>query len=189
MRLSCYYFFIMKCVEFLILFLLLGCPAIGQVVDFDTSGNSWLSILKKSKEQNKPVFVDVYTDWCGPCKRMDKEVFIKQEVGLFYNNNFLSIKINAEKNYGISFVKHYKIGAYPTFLYFSPEGNVLLATTGYQSTEIFINAGKQALINWKDGISIEDMQKKVNSGKFDTNFLMNYIRKLSSQQSPNALII
>lgn len=179
----------MKCIKLLTLFLLLSCPAIGQVVEFDTSGNSWLSILKKSKELNKPVFVDVYTDWCSPCKKMDKEVFIKKEVGLFYNNNFLAVKINAEKNYGISFARDYKINAYPTFIYFSPEGKVLLAGTGYQSSEGFIIAGKQALTNWKEGINIEDMKKIIASGNFDTKFLMNYIRKLSSLQLPNSLII
>ncbi|MES2455806.1 MAG: thioredoxin family protein [Bacteroidota bacterium] len=44
------------------------------------TGN-WKSLLNEADKQHKLIFVDVYTDWCVPCKRMDKEVFSLAEVG------------------------------------------------------------------------------------------------------------
>ena len=40
--------------------------------------------------------MDIYTDWCGPCKLMDKNTFQNQEVAKFVNNNFYAVKFNAE---------------------------------------------------------------------------------------------
>jgi thiol:disulfide interchange protein len=93
----------------------------NQVV-FDNSSTSWIEVLQKAKQHNKPVFVDVYTEWCGPCKLMDKNIFTQKDVGDFYNQNFISIKLDAEKSYGIGFAKSNGINAYPTYLYFSPTG-------------------------------------------------------------------
>ena len=44
-----------------------------------------------AKAQNKLIFIDAYTTWCGPCKLMAKTVFTEKEVGDFYNSNFINI--------------------------------------------------------------------------------------------------
>ena len=53
-------------------------------------------VFAKAKAQNKPIFIDVYTTWCGPCKWMSKEVFTKESVGQAYNPLFVSYKMDAE---------------------------------------------------------------------------------------------
>ncbi len=42
---------------------------------------TWKEVLEKAKQTNKPIFIDVYTSWCGPCKKMSKDIFPLAEVG------------------------------------------------------------------------------------------------------------
>lgn len=73
--------------------------AISQGIKFENG--SWKEVLEKAKQSNKPIFVDVYTSWCGPCKKMSKEIFVLPEVGKTYNSNLICYGIDAEKGYGI----------------------------------------------------------------------------------------
>jgi len=60
----------------------------------------WLSFeqLKDSMAvKPKKIFVDIYTDWCGPCKLMDKKVFPKSDVVRLMNENYYAVKLNSEK--------------------------------------------------------------------------------------------
>lgn len=62
---------------------------------------SWKAVLAEAKRQNKPVFVDIYTTWCGPCKLMAKEAFPNPTVGEKFNSSFVSYQIDAEKGEGV----------------------------------------------------------------------------------------
>lgn len=60
---------------------------------------AWMSIeeaLEKSKVEKKKIFIDVFTDWCGWCKVMDRETFSDPEVAKLLNEKFYSVKLNAE---------------------------------------------------------------------------------------------
>ena len=76
-----------------------------------------------AKAENKLVFIDFYTEWCGPCKRMATAVFPLKEVGDFINPKFVCVKIDAEKGEGKDLAKTYKVNAYPTFVITDAEGN------------------------------------------------------------------
>jgi len=65
----------------------------------------WETTLKKAKEEDKLIFVDCYTDWCGPCKWMSANVFPDEKVAALYNDKFINVKINMEKGEGILFAK------------------------------------------------------------------------------------
>lgn len=56
-----------------------------------------------SKKENKPIFIDVYTDWCGWCKRMDKATFSEASVIEYVNKNYIAVKLNAESNQTLTF--------------------------------------------------------------------------------------
>lgn len=70
--------------------------------------------LEASKAEGKPVFIDFYTSWCGPCKMMARDVFPLQKVGDYFNANFVCIKLDAEKE-GKEQAAKFKVTAYPTF--------------------------------------------------------------------------
>ena len=57
----------------------------------------WADILKKAADQNKPIFVDAYTTWCGPCKWMAKNTFTDEKVGAYFTENYLAYKMDMEK--------------------------------------------------------------------------------------------
>ena len=70
---------------------------------------NWLSIEEayaQSKTENKPILVDVYTDWCGWCKRMDKDTYSKTDIANYINSNFLPVKFNAEQKDSVTIMNH-----------------------------------------------------------------------------------
>lgn len=58
---------------------------------------------KKAGRKGKKIFVDIYTDWCGWCKKMDKETFQVPKIAAYLNQHFYPVKFNAEQKENISF--------------------------------------------------------------------------------------
>lgn len=64
---------------------------------------SWEEAVKANEEAPKKIFIDVYTDWCGWCKRMDSSTFRDPKIIKELNDNFYSVKFNAEQKEQIDF--------------------------------------------------------------------------------------
>lgn len=78
----------------LALFLTVGSMAAVQAQEV-----KWMTLdqaLAAQKKKAKPIFMDVYTDWCGPCKMLDKNTFQAKEVADYINANYYAVKFNAE---------------------------------------------------------------------------------------------
>ena len=60
----------------------------------------WKEILQLAKKENKLIFMDCYTSWCGPCKALAKNVFTQEKVGDFFNPRFINVKYDMEKGDG-----------------------------------------------------------------------------------------
>lgn len=106
-------------------------------------------VLAKADNAGKLVFVDTYTSWCAPCKMMDKKVFILKEVGVFFNKNFVSTKIDIEKGKGVELAKKFEIKAVPTYLFLDGEGRLIYRTSGYQEAEVFMEKIEQNVLSRK----------------------------------------
>ena len=76
----------------------------------------------KAKAENKFLLVDVFADWCIPCKQLDLAVFKDEESGKFINEHFVAIKIDGEKGDGPEFVKKMRVQGYPTVIVFDADG-------------------------------------------------------------------
>lgn len=72
--------------------------------------------LQAAADEGKPVFIDCFTTWCGPCKWMSANIFTDPAVAEYYNENYICLKIDMEKGEGLDIAKNYKIRAYPTLL-------------------------------------------------------------------------
>lgn len=126
--------------------------------------------IAAAKQENKMVFIDFYTDWCGPCKRMSKEVFPQKKVGDFFNEKFVCVKFNAEKE-GKELATRYEVKAYPTFIVLNTNEEVQLEVKGAMSGDEFI-----AKIN--AGLDPEQsparMEERYNSGERNPELVNSY---------------
>ena len=103
------------------------------------ASTSWDSIRLQALNERKLIFMDVYTTWCGPCKRMSQNVFTDPQVGEFFNKNFVNYQVDAERGEGIGLANQYQIGAYPTMLFLDYNGQVVHKMTGYRPSEPFLD--------------------------------------------------
>jgi len=128
---------------------------------------NWMSFneaLKAQEKEPRKIFMDVYTDWCGPCKLLDKNTFQNADVAKYVNENYYAVKFNAEGTESIDyqdfvytnpnhdpnregrnsqhlFAHAMKINAYPSVVFFDEEGNLIQPLPGYktpQQLEIFL---------------------------------------------------
>ena len=84
------------------LFSLVFCSFVekDEVVDMPVAKVQWLTweeAMEKSKTEKRKIVVDIYTDWCGPCKYMDRTTFSDPQVVNYLNEHFYPIKFNAER--------------------------------------------------------------------------------------------
>ena len=101
--------------------------------------------LEKAKKTSKPVFLDCYTSWCGPCKHMANNVFTLPQAGEFFNSAFINIKIDMEKGEGIQLKEKYAVKAFPTFIILDSNGNETGRIVGGGELDAFIGKVKAAM--------------------------------------------
>jgi thioredoxin-related protein len=135
---------------------------------------TWEEVVAIAKKEKKPIFVDAFTTWCGPCKWMAKTTFKDAAVGTFMTENFISYKMDMEKGEGIEFATKNKVQLYPTLLYFDSKGEFIHRTAGALKPEGFIETGRTAL-DPKERFGT--FQRKFERGDSDKEFLLNYIAK------------
>lgn len=117
---------------------------IGQTVYQSETGIRFKSMtLEKAKqvakETDKLVFIDAYTTWCGPCKRMAATSFMEEEVGEIFNDRFVNIKIEMEKDAdGPEVARLYKVRAYPTLLVINSDGKLIKQSVGFMTADQLI---------------------------------------------------
>ena len=108
---------------------------------------TWKQLVEKAKMENKPIFMDVYTSWCGPCKKMARETFTQKEVGDYFNTHFINYQIDAEKGEGVEIAKRYGVKAYPTCLFLLPDGKPVHSFSAYQNVKQILKQGQKAIEN------------------------------------------
>lgn len=104
-------------------------------------------IYRLAKKLNKPIFIDVYADWCGPCKMMDKEVFSREDVAGVLNQNFICFKMDADDDTYIYEKFEYEITKLPTLLFLKPDGTLIQKYVGSTTGSNIISMAKAALNN------------------------------------------
>ena len=130
---------------------------------------------KKAKTENKPIFLDCYTSWCGPCKMMANEVFTLKEAGDYFNKNFVCVKTDMEKGGGPAIGKQYGVDAYPTFLIINANGKLMHKVVGAMPLEKLIESVEIGL----KASSLAEYEALYQAGILDLTEQMAYWKLLS----------
>ena len=115
-----------------------------------TSDLTFEQVKQKAKAENKYIFLDCFTTWCGPCKMMDNQVYPNDSVGDYFNQRFLSVKVQMDKTQkdneqvkswyidAVAIGNNYHVEGYPTFIFLSPEGVIVHKDLGYKGVKDFV---------------------------------------------------
>ncbi|RYE15517.1 MAG: thioredoxin family protein [Sphingobacteriales bacterium] len=174
------------CILLLIMFGLQGSVNAQTGINFYEG--DWKSLLNEAGRQHKLIFVDVYTDWCAPCKLMEKEVFSLKEAGEVYNAAFINYRLNAERGEGIKLAADYAVKAYPTYLFLDSAGNLVFRSGDYLPVQDFIEVGNAAAAKNKEH-GLAQMEDRFKRGDRQPDFLKAFIQKRSSLGMNNAEIL
>jgi thiol-disulfide isomerase/thioredoxin len=139
---------------------------------------AWADVLSKASSQQKLVFVDAYTTWCGPCKWMAKTAFVDPSVAEFFNSHFINAKIDMEAGEGPALAKQYEVNAYPTLLFVDGSGALVHSAVGARTAADLLQLA-QDVING-NFVSLPAMKARFEGGDHDRKFLKEYIMTLAN---------
>lgn len=148
----------------------------AQDTGIQFANTNWATTLENAKSTDKLIFVDCYTDWCGPCKWMTANVFPDEKVAAFYNENFINLKIDMEKGEGLAFADNYGIRAYPTLMFINGDGEMVHKGIGSRDVEKFISLGMAAT---DPDQQVGSLSAKYHDGNRQPEFLMSYAKAMS----------
>jgi thioredoxin-related protein len=143
-------------------------------------GLNWTAVQAKAKKENKYIFVNCYTTRCTCCSLMAGNVFPLKEAGDAVNPNFISVNMQMEvaendsdmvkTAYGDarSMMRKYDIQAFPTYLFFTPDGKIVHKAVGPTGASQFISYTRDALEPAKQYYSMMDQYYR---GRRDTLLL------------------
>jgi thioredoxin-like negative regulator of GroEL len=95
--------------------------------------------LEEAKKTNKPIMIDIYATWCGPCHEMDKSVYTRQDVA-DATANLIALKMDGEHGEGKEIHDRYNVVGFPTILFLHPDGAEIDRVFGGVNGEDFIKA-------------------------------------------------
>lgn len=144
---------------------------------------TWKEAQEAEKKEHRKIFVDVYTGWCGWCKRMDASTFTNPVIVKYVNDNFYAVKFDAETKEEINFKgKSYKFVSegmqgynelaaeilnnqmsYPTSVYLDENLDEIFPVPGYQESKLFESVLNYVASNSYKSIKFEDYQKSFSN--------------------------
>ena len=173
-------------VQFLLILLLLAFHLNAHEIDqLDfieiSSEKEWDEIFAKAQENNQLVFADAYTDWCGYCHKLDKEVYTDEKVIEYFEKNFINIKFDAESEFGYQLAQYYEIDSYPTLLFLSPERSVFMRIGGFVPAASLNAYAEESFSDW---YQLPILTKSYETGELDQAGYLELINTLERSR-PN----
>ncbi|HUN65900.1 MAG TPA: thioredoxin fold domain-containing protein [Bacteroidota bacterium] len=138
---------------FLIILAAPGTTRAGAPTDTAAPGGKlhWQSFndgFAAARQNGRKIIVDVYTDWCGWCKKLDKDVYGDPKVAAYLRDHFVLVKLNPEIKANVSyrdtvysaavFAQGFGVSGYPTILFFEPSGEPIDRLGGYVGADKFL---------------------------------------------------
>ena len=135
----------------------------------------WNDGLAAAAGGSKPVIVDVYTDWCGWCKRMDRDVYARADVSEYLNKHFVMVRLNAEGSDRVTYAGRtmtaralaggFQVTGYPTTIFLRSDGTHMVNVPGYIPPDKFLKLVRYIGDGHMDkGVSWEEYSRSTESG-------------------------
>ncbi|WOD44382.1 thioredoxin family protein [Hwangdonia lutea] len=142
-----------KAVYILLLAVLTSAGGFAQKINWVT----FQEALELQKKTPKKIMMDVYTNWCGPCKMLDRNTFQNKEVADYVNAHYYAVKFNGEGNESVNYkdktfsnprynpananrrnsahqlASYFQISAYPTIVFIDEKGELIFPLRGYKT--------------------------------------------------------
>ncbi|MDE7373981.1 MAG: thioredoxin family protein, partial [Odoribacter sp.] len=168
----------MKKVIFIPLFIFISFIGFAQTGTQFMDNSPWKEVLKRAKRENKMIFVDCYTSWCGPCKQLAKQIFPQEKMWKYLNARFVNVKYDVEKGEGVAIEKMYpgEVKVYPTMLILNAKGELLHKVTGMHPVDELIAAIEEGL----QGNTIYVLEKEFEKGNREKEFILKYLNLLKA---------
>ena len=126
--------------------------------------------FSQANEKDKKVLLDVYTDWCGWCKRLDKDVYSDQRVIKYLGEHYSVVKLNAEDSAKITYKEKtssmrdlagaFGVHGYPTIIFFDSKGEAITSIPGYVNAEKFLAVAKFIGEDYYKSMTWENFEEK-----------------------------
>ncbi len=144
-------------------------------VDFQEDPE-WSKVLAQARRTGKVIFFDGYTTWCGPCKMMDRDVFTQAQVANYFNQKFINVKYDMEKDEGVELKTRFGVRAFPTYLFITGSGQIIHKIVGaYTKDGEFLTYSRLAVT---PGESNAALQARYDAGERNSELMFNYLRSL-----------
>lgn len=175
----------MKIISYLLFGICISITLNVQAKGIEFFEGTWEEAVAQAVLEEKIIFVDAYAEWCGPCKRMARDVFTDSEVGDFYNAQFINIKMDMEKPKNADFARQYPAQAFPTLYYIDFKGKVVHKVKGARDATGFIELGREALSkNDRSAIYMEAYE----AGDRSPQLMYQYVKSLNKAGKPTLKI-
>ncbi len=129
-----------------------GAPQTMQSQNEELKWTNFTEGVKEAARTNKKVLIDVYTDWCGWCKKMDSDTYTDGGVQNYLKQNYVLVKLNAESNNkevidttvvtDAQLAAAFGVNGYPTTVFLASDGQPITAAPGYMKPDEFLHVLK-----------------------------------------------
>ncbi|MCP4312190.1 MAG: thioredoxin [Bacteroidetes bacterium] len=160
-------------VPLLFIMLALSFAAFSQVefIEVVTAGDLEAA-QKKADDGMLMMFVDVYASWCGPCKKMDAEVYADEAVAEYMNKHFVNVRMDGETDFGRKYAAEQQLQGYPSMYIFSDEGDPVSSLVGYKPAAELLPYLDKLVVNYK---VLEGYRGEVENGTITVEDYADYI--------------
>lgn len=135
------------------------------------TSQDWELIKNQAKAEKKLIFLDIYATWCGPCKYLENTVYPDPSIGDIYKNNYLTVKIDGESEFGSVLAGDFNLEAFPSMYFLNSAGKLLNSIVGVKEAEELGNIGTSV---WENRAELEKLAEVYDFSSYSRADLIRY---------------